>query len=78
MQIEPGDPLRVARGGIIRLANGATIRVEEGAAIRPQTGGQAAAIPDLPTDGSASAKATAETINAILAALRGVGIIPAT
>lgn len=41
-------------------------------------GTQAAAIADVDTAGSATAAANATAINSILAALRGVGIIPSS
>lgn len=56
-------------GGELRIASGATVTAD---------GTQAAAISDVPTAGSATAAANATAINAILAALRGAGIIAAS
>lgn len=53
-------------GGELQIASGATITA---------AGTQAGAINDVATAGSATAAANATAINAILAALRGAGII---
>ena len=64
---------------------GGTLTVESGGAIDIKAGGkvfaggvQAGAISDVDTAGSATAAANATAINAILAALRGAGIIAAS
>lgn len=54
---------------------GKELRVGTAGIITPSTGTQAAAIADVPTAGSADAADNAAAINAILVALRGVGII---
>lgn len=64
-----GDALTVEAGGAINLKPGAKLTAG---------GAQAAAITDVPTGGSATAAANATAINAILASLRGAGIIAAS
>lgn len=62
-----------AQGGDVWHVSG-EIRMESGGQITA-AGTQASAIADVDTAGSATAAANATAINAILAALRGAGII---
>lgn len=64
-----GDTLTVEAGGAINFQSGAKLLAG---------GAQAVAIADVETGGSATAAANAVAINAILAALRGAGIIAAS
>ena len=59
---------------IVRTKGGDEIRVNSGGKITA-AGTQAANIADVATAGSATAAANATAINAILAALEGVGIL---
>ena len=58
----------------VHRPNGDELRVESGGKIT-NAGTQATAITDALTAGSATAANCATTINSILAALRGVGIV---
>ena len=61
-----GEKLVVDAGGSLDIKTGGSLLAN---------GTQAAAITDVPTAGSATAAANATAINAILAALRGAGVI---
>ena len=71
-----GDELVVADGGSITVEAGGQIILADGAILAP-AGGQAAAIGDV-TGGETVDEEGRTAINAILAALRGAGIVAAT
>lgn len=71
-----GDELVVASGGTITVEAGGQIVLAEGAVLAP-AGGQAEAIADV-TGGETVDDEARTAINAILAALRGAGIVAAS
>lgn len=72
--VEDGGAIVVQSGGLVSIEAGGAIDIEAGGQIQA-AGVQASHIADVPTAGSAAAADNATAINAILAALEGVGIL---
>ena len=73
-----GEELAVQANAVLSIKTGGRLELEPGAVLAPFAKDQAGPIADVPTGAGATVAANAVTINAILAALRGIGAVANT